>query len=85
VLSGEGFQRTIGVDLSRDGDLDLAVYDLQGRLIRELAGGGRISAGFHRFKWDGRDTFGRQAASGVYLVRGRSGTATARTRVVQVR
>ena len=75
----------IGVDLSQGGDLYLAVYDLQGRLVRELATGNRLPAGTHRIQWDGRDRHGRNAASGVYLVQGRSGRETAAVRIVQVR
>jgi hypothetical protein len=76
---------SIGVDLARDGDLSLAVYDLRGRLVRELVSAESWSAGTRQIVWDGRDNNGRIAASGVYLVRGRSGQAVARTRVVQVR
>jgi len=74
----------IGVDLARDGELNLAVYDLRGRLVRELMNGEWLTAGAHQIIWDGRDRQGRQAASGVYLVRGRSGRATARTRIMQM-
>ncbi len=75
----------IGVDLSQGGDLHLAVYDLQGRLVRKLVAGDRLPAGTHRIEWDGRDRHGRWAASGIYLVHGRSGGETAGIRVVQVR
>lgn len=75
----------IGVDLARDGDLVLRVYDLQGRLVRELVDRQMLPAGFHRIVWDGRDAGGRLAASGVYLVQGRSGRTLASTRIVQVR
>ena len=75
----------IGVDLARDGHLDLAVYDVRGRIVRELVTGDWLSAGTHQIVWDGRDRHGRWAASGVYLVRGRSGREVARTRIVQVR
>ncbi len=75
----------IGVDLARDGNLNLAVYDLQGRLVRELVTGDWLTAGAHQFVWDGRDRHGRWASSGVYLVRGSCGQDVARTRIIQVR
>jgi len=75
----------IGVDLARGGNLNLEVYDLRGRLVRELVTGDWLSAGTHRVVWDGRDRQGRWAASGVYLVRGRMGSDVARTRILQVR
>jgi hypothetical protein len=75
----------IVVDLARDGHLNLSVYDLRGRLVRELVTGDWLASGAHRIVWDGRDRQGRWAASGVYLVRGRSGQDVARTRILQVR
>ena len=80
-----GGRAAIGVDLARAGDLRLAVYDLRGHLVRILVDGEAWSAGTRDVIWDGRDRNGRQAASGVYLVRGRSGEAVAATRIVQVR
>ena len=49
-------------------DLDLAVYDVQGRKVRRLYVGG-ISAGWHTLVWDGRNDTGRYQASGVYFMR----------------
>jgi hypothetical protein len=85
VSSEEGLRQTIGVDLAQESDLVLAVFDLRGRLVRELVRGERTPAGSHRFVWDGRDASGRHTASGVYLVRGRAGSAVAGTRFVRVR
>ena len=48
--------------------VDLAVYDVRGRLVRRLLVEGR-QAGRGEIDWDGRDEDGRPAASGVYLVR----------------
>lgn len=44
----------------------LEVYDVLGRRVRELAEG-KQPAGWHSVVWDGRDEFGREVASGVYL------------------
>ncbi len=82
---GGSGRAAIAVDLARDGELSLAVYDLRGQLVRQLTDGQWFNAGSHRVDWDGRDRNGRQTASGVYLVRGRSGDAVARTRLVRVR
>ena len=57
---------TIRYALPERAQVDLAVYDIQGRLIRNLASGFR-EAGQHEAPWDGRDANGRAAASGVYL------------------
>jgi flagellar hook assembly protein FlgD len=39
-----------------------------GRLVRTLAAG-RLPAGPHAVRWDGRDDRGRGAASGTYVAR----------------
>jgi len=46
----------------------LAIYDLQGRLVKQLVQG-KVGPGSHTVTWDGTDASGRQAASGVYLIR----------------
>ncbi len=48
--------------------VDLAIYDLAGRLVRRLdaeVGGDQERT----LRWDGRDETGRDVPSGVYLVR----------------
>ena len=51
-----------------DEAIRLRIYNLSGQVVRELqvhAPG----AGEHRLTWDGRDEYGREAASGVYVYR----------------
>jgi len=48
--------------------VDLRIYDVTGRLIRELARG-EEEAGVHSTFWDGRDQDGVKVRSGVYLYR----------------
>ena len=48
--------------------VELAIYDLQGRQVKMLFQG-PASPGEHRALWDGRDTRGEQAPSGVYFYR----------------
>jgi hypothetical protein len=50
------------------GEVTLRIYDVSGRLIRDLASGPR-SAGQHREQWDGKDQGGKDVASGVYFAR----------------
>jgi hypothetical protein len=52
--------------------VSLQVYDVAGRVVRELASGTQ-DAGHHVVTWDGRDAGGRPAGSGVYLCRLHSG------------
>lgn len=50
------------------GRVDLAIFDLQGRLVLRLIGG-FLPAGSHRQVWDGQDEAGRSVASGIYVAR----------------
>jgi hypothetical protein len=54
--------------LDRPSGARLAVLSPDGRPIRALLSG-RLEAGAHSAAWDGRDSDGRPAASGVYLLR----------------
>jgi len=53
-------------------DLELVVYNIQGRKVRTLHSG-PISGGWHTMVWDGRDNTGRNQASGMYFMRAKSG------------
>jgi flagellar hook assembly protein FlgD len=46
----------------------LAVYDAQGKLVRQLANT-EMDGGFKSFTWDGRDGLGVAVGSGVYFCR----------------
>jgi hypothetical protein len=67
--------------LSREGDVRLALYDLQGRLVLELARR-TLPAGRHAVAWDGRDRNGQAVRSGLYLLELRAEGRSLRTRVV---
>ena len=53
--------------LPRAGRADLAVYSVQGRLVRRLVHA-ELAAGEHVATWDRTDESGRRVASGVYYV-----------------
>ena len=59
---------TISFTLNQPGIVSLAVYNLTGQKVRELAEG-NYSAGSHTAVWDGRDDSGNAVSSGVYLAR----------------
>jgi hypothetical protein len=59
--------------VSGSADLELGVYDIQGRLVRHLHSG-LIASGWHTLVWDGQDDRGRGSASGLYFMRATSGT-----------
>jgi hypothetical protein len=58
----------IPFSLTRAGNARLAIYDVQGRLVRSLVDGWQ-RAGRQSVVWDGRDDGGGVVASGAYLYR----------------
>jgi enterochelin esterase family protein len=58
---------TIHYELYRSAEIKLAVYDIQGRLIR-LLGQGPENPGNHFLRWDGKNDNQQPIASGIYLL-----------------
>ena len=54
------------VPQSRNGLLNITIYDMLGRNVRTLVNE-EASAGFYRIEWDGRDDSGQQVVSGMYI------------------
>lgn len=59
---------TLRFVLSRETRFNIAIYDVAGRRVRELASGQR-PAGEHALAWDMRDDGGREVSAGVYFAR----------------
>lgn len=59
---------TIAFDLASDGRVELAIYDVRGRLVSVVDSGYR-TAGRHQAIWNGQDRDGRAVASGTYFCR----------------
>ncbi|MEN8008081.1 MAG: S8 family serine peptidase [Candidatus Krumholzibacteriota bacterium] len=57
---------TIKFELPRKSPVRLTIYDQRGRLVRTLINES-MTPGAKSVVWDGRDNFGRQANSGVFL------------------
>jgi hypothetical protein len=57
------------------GRYTVEVYDVNGRLAREISGNAS-APGRVEVVWDGRDSRGNQAASGIYFLRATSGNRT---------
>lgn len=53
------------------GKAEIGVYDIGGRLVRNVARG-RYPSGFHSASWDGRDDRGHDVPVGVYFLRART-------------
>jgi hypothetical protein len=59
---------TIPFFLPKDADVQLAIFDSQGKMVRELVGQS-MPAGSREVVWDGRDTNGTSVSSGLYFCR----------------
>jgi flagellar hook assembly protein FlgD len=64
--------------------VEIAIYDLAGRLVARLAEG-RRSPGIHSFTWDGRTETGRDLAAGTYFARFSAGEATVVRKLTRTR
>ena len=60
---------TIEYRLHVAAQVDLAIFDLRGRLVRSLLGGQTVPAGYHETGWNGVNDRGQAVAGGVYLCR----------------
>jgi hypothetical protein len=58
----------IAFSLAAAGPARVAIFDVTGRRVRQIAGG-VLEAGAHRVAWSGRDDGGRLVAAGLYWVR----------------
>jgi subtilisin-like proprotein convertase family protein len=75
---------TIRFDLPRAGHVSLRVYDLAGRLVRELVNGD-LAAASHTVVWDGADNAGRRMSSGIYYYRLTTGDDVATRKMTLVK
>ena len=74
----------IEFDLLQACEVELAVYDVAGRRVRQLAHGPQ-GAGPHAFAWDGTNDNNQAVPAGVYFIRLASEGAAAAERLVLLR
>jgi predicted alpha/beta superfamily hydrolase len=77
-------QTTLSFDLPDPADVELTVYDVTGRRVRELIAG-PLPAGPQEATWDGRDENGIRVATGIYLYRVQVGDSVQQGRMVLLR
>lgn len=67
--------------------VDLAIYDVTGRLVKTLlsGSGGAVSPGEHAVNWDARNNDGGRIADGVYFARLRAGNRSAVRKMLVIR
>jgi hypothetical protein len=64
---------TIKYDVPEAVEIRLEIFDMLGRLVRTLVNQRQL-AGRYAVIWDGRDEYGKIAASGVFIYRLRAGS-----------
>ena len=72
---------SISFALPNPASVSLDVYNVQGRLVRNLHDG-VVPAGRHSITWDGRDAEGQRVSSGVYFYRVETETDRAERKMV---
>ncbi len=75
---------TIEFELPTGTDINLEIFDILGRRIASLANGYR-KAGHYSVEWDGNDSGGRPASSGVYICRLTTGDYDSTIRMVKLK
>ena len=74
-------QTQIDYSIPRDGQVTLNVYDVNGRLVKQLVREEQ-KAGYYSVTWNGMDEAGRQVVSGTFLYRLQAGDRTATGKMV---
>ncbi|MBU1699746.1 MAG: T9SS type A sorting domain-containing protein [Candidatus Eisenbacteria bacterium] len=72
---------TISFALNKVSEIELSIYDIVGRKVRDLVNG-ELPAGSHNVSWDGRAHDGRRLSQGIYFVRMRSDQPIATSKIV---
>lgn len=70
----------IAFALSAESPFAVNIYDVSGRLVRDLAEG-VLPAGEHEIRWDGTDRSGNRVASGVYFYTFQAGNVVAKEKI----
>lgn len=75
---------SVSYSLPQTGHVQIAVYDLLGRNVATLVNEVK-ERGTHTVRWSGKDAFGNDLASGMYLVQLRAGGVTKNTKSMLLR
>jgi len=78
-------QTTIAFEIPRQELVALRVFDMAGRLVKELITAEPHTPGRHEVVWNGRDDSGRQVASGTYFYRLEAGQYSETKRMVLIK
>ena len=57
---------SISFEIPNSKNVNLSIFDMKGRNIRQM-NLGVLSTGFHKVLWDGKNNFGNELPSGIYM------------------
>jgi hypothetical protein len=83
VSPNPGTTSTVSFTIPAKAEVDLGIYDLQGRRVTQLFRG-VLEAGTHTRQWDGHDASGRSVGAGIYYYRLRVGAKVWTSRGVRL-
>jgi len=75
---------TINYRINKAGPVEIEIYTTTGQLVRRLVNAPQ-AAGTHRVTWDGFTSSGKQAASGLYIYRLKTGNDQLTKRMIMVK
>jgi beta-glucanase (GH16 family) len=76
---------TLAFELAEPRTVNLGIYDVSGRLVRQLLVAESSRAGRHEVVWNGRDDAGRVAPTGAYFYRLQAGDFNESRRMVLIK
>lgn len=57
----------ISLNMLKGGEAEIAIYDVEGRLVKTIFKGGNLEKGTYKFTWDATDASGKAVSSGLYF------------------
>ena len=57
---------SISFEMPNSKNVNLIIFDMKGRLVRQLSLG-ELGSGLHKVLWDGKNDFGNELPSGIYM------------------
>ena len=78
-------ETTIRFALPKNEIVRLTIYNAAGQAVRTLLPGVELDVGEHNYRWDGRDGYNRDVASGIYFIRIAAGQFSAVRKAMLVR
>jgi hypothetical protein len=55
------------LEMVKGGEAEVAIYNVNGRLVKTIFRGGNLEKGTHKFTWDATDANGKAVSSGLYF------------------